>query len=466
MQLTGTTTITTGAGSTVTGNSPGFNLKLNHMKKLLLLLLLLPTLSFGQQTVMGANGLIQRSGSKPKWVNGLEKDYLIVSGTGSTLELAQDNALMRIKESIVEAVAVNVKTETNLRTAEVSNKNNVLLFLESFTSNTTSESAKVPFLQGISLSQAEGYYWEKYKDIKTRSGATYYVYHIRYPFPVVDINRLAFEFKLRDEELTAKLNRLTSESFYPSSVEEIESIIGELRILADYFPDGRKDLANLAIRRYNGMLAAIEITDAGSTLGNVRYVLKLGQRMITTVKKPVIRSESAKILGNNQDRGVWTVNYDYSECYPDMKNNVVVRYRFGTTNVEKIFYFDISQTKVEIFVSQAIGFRKEQVSGDVVDRFNVDLAISSKTEAPFTVTKVILEFKGLPQITVDNINRSFSGKGIHNLNLLIEKPLNALQSSSLGKTVVQMNGFIQYINNTSGETGSYRIYNQSYNTDW
>lgn len=427
------------------------------MKKLLLLLLLLPTLLNGQETVM------ERSGPRPKWVNGLEKEYIIVVGTGATIELAQQQALMAIKESIVEAVAVNVKTQTNIRTEELTNRNSVLLFLESFSSNTTSESAKVPFLQGVSLAQAEGYYWEK---IRSSDKGIRYAYHIRYPFPVVDMNRLAFEFKLRDEELTAKLNRLTSESLYPSSVEEIESLIGELRILADYFPDGRKDLANLAIKRYNGMLASIEISDAGSTLGNVRYVLKLGQRMITTVKKPVIRSESAKILGNNQDRGVWTVNYDYSECYPDMKNNVVVRYRFGTTNVEKIFYFDISQTKVEIFVSQAIGFRKEQVTGDVVDRFNVDLAISSKTDAPFTVTKVILEFKGLPQITVDNINRSFSGKGVHNLNLLIEKPLNALQSSSLGKTVVQMNGFIQFINNTSGETGSYRIYNQSYNTDW
>ncbi|MDZ4058797.1 MAG: hypothetical protein U1D64_02015, partial [Bacteroidales bacterium] len=185
-----------------------------------------------------------------------------------------------------------------------------------------------------------------------------------------------------------------------------------------------------------------------------------------TVKKPTIRSESATILGSNQDKGVWTVKYDYSECYPDLKNSVAVRYRFGTNSVEKLFYFDILQTKVDIFMSQAIGFRKEQMEGDVVERFIADLTISSKTDAPFTVTKVILEFKGLPQVVVDNINRSFAGKGVHTLELNIERAINAAQSSSLGKTIIQMNGFIYYINNSTGETGTYRIYNHSYNTDW
>ncbi|OFY91761.1 MAG: hypothetical protein A2266_07775 [Bacteroidetes bacterium RIFOXYA12_FULL_40_10] len=423
----------------------------------LFLLLLIPVLAGSQEKV------IEKSGPKPKWVNGLEKDYVIVVGTGATLDLARQQALMMIKESIVEAIAVNVKTNTNIRTEEVSNRKNVFMFLETFSSNTTSESQKVPFLQGISLAQAEGFYWEK---LQSRELGTQYAYHIRYPFPVVDMNRLAFEFKLRDEELTAKLERLSAETFYPSSVEEIESIIGELRILADYFMDGRRDVANLAIRRYNSMLSSIELSDAGSTLGTVRYVLKLGSRMITTVKKPIIRSECAKFTGTDQYQGVWSIKYDHSDCYGDLKNNIVVRYRFGSNNVEKIFYFDINQTKVDIFVSQAIGFRKEKLAEDSVARAKVDIAISSKTDAPFTVTKVILEFKGLPQIIVENINQSFSGKGIHNLSLVVETPVNIVQSSSLGKTVVQMNGFIQYINNTSGESGTYRIYNQTYNTDW
>ena len=123
---------------------------------------------------------MERSGPRPKWVNGLEKEYIIVVGTGATIELAQQQALMAIKESIVEAVAVNVKTQTNIRTEELTNRNSVLLFLESFSSNTTSESAKVPFLQGISLAQAEGYYWEK---IRSSDKGIRYAYHIRYPFP-------------------------------------------------------------------------------------------------------------------------------------------------------------------------------------------------------------------------------------------------------------------------------------------
>lgn len=416
-------------------------------------------------TIMSAQEkVVERSSSKkPKWVNALEQDYIIVTGTGNTIELAQSQALMAIKESIVEAIAVNVKTNTNIKTEELSNKNSVLLFLESFSSNTSSQSAKVPFLQGISLSLAEGYYWER---VRYRDNSTRYIYHIKYPFPVVDMNRLAFEFKLRDEELTEKLNKLSADNYIPSSVEEIESLIGELRILADYFMDGRKDVANLAIRRYNSMLSSIELVDAGSTLGTVRYTLKLGNSFITTVKKPTLRSECSKITGTDQSQGVWVIKYDYSDCYADIKNNVVVRYRFGSNNVEKIFYFDINQTKVDLFISQSINFTKELVSQDNIERFNVSVAINAKTDAPFTIKKLTLELKGIPHIVIDNINESFSGKGIHNLNLVVETPINTTQSSSLGKPINQMNGTLEYLNNTTGERNSYRIYNQTYNTNW
>jgi len=421
-------------------------------------MLLIPILVNAQDKV------VEKSGRKPKWVNALEKDYIIVVGTGATIDLAQQQALMMIKESIVEAVAVNVKSQTNIRTEEVTNRSRVLSFLESFTSSTTSESAKVPFLQGITLAQAEGYYWEK---LRAKDNSIRYAYHIRYPFPVVDMNRLAFEFKLRDEELTEKLERLSAEGYQPSSVEEIESIIGELRVLADYFKDGRKDLANLAIRRYNGMLGAIEITDAGSTLGTVKYHLKLGQSPITSVKKPILISGNARILNSNQDsRGVWSISYDYSECYPDMQNSVTVKYRFGGNNVDKVFYFDVLKSKVDIYISEAIVFNKEGAVNETINRYTADLTISSKSDASFTITKVVLELKGLPHLVIDHVGRSFSGKGVHNLALLFEKSIDAGKSSSFGKVVPKLNGMIHYINNNTGETGSFRILNQQYSTDW
>lgn len=108
-------------------------------------MLLIPAILQGQESV------IEKSGSRPKWVNALEKDYIIVVGTGATIDLARQQALMMIKESIVEAVAVNVRTQTNIRTEEVTNRSSVLLFLESFSSNTTSESAKFLFCRAFRL---------------------------------------------------------------------------------------------------------------------------------------------------------------------------------------------------------------------------------------------------------------------------------------------------------------------------
>lgn len=67
------------------------------MRKILLFLLLIPTVLLSQESV------VERSGPKPKWVDALEKDYIIVVGTGETIDVARQKALMMIKESIVEA---------------------------------------------------------------------------------------------------------------------------------------------------------------------------------------------------------------------------------------------------------------------------------------------------------------------------------------------------------------------------
>jgi len=138
------------------------------MKKFLLLVVVVITsLSF----TFSQDKVIEKSGKQPKWLNGIEKDYVIVVGSGATVQDAQQNALMSIKERIVSSVAENVVAKSELRKEE-SNVNNVSTFLEKFATQTNSQSGKVPFLQGISLSKVEEFYWEKLqrKDKKVSYG--------------------------------------------------------------------------------------------------------------------------------------------------------------------------------------------------------------------------------------------------------------------------------------------------------
>ncbi|HDP55418.1 MAG TPA: hypothetical protein ENN24_07065 [Bacteroidetes bacterium] len=85
------------------------------MKRILLLsLILLPLAAcFAQVKVVESSA--RRA---PGWINGLEKDYIIVVGTAANIQDAQQNALNMVKERIVSSVAENVKTSSEMKMQE------------------------------------------------------------------------------------------------------------------------------------------------------------------------------------------------------------------------------------------------------------------------------------------------------------------------------------------------------------
>jgi len=414
-------------------------------------------------SALSQDKVLEKSGKQPKWINGLEKDYIIVVGTGATSQDAQQNALSMVKEQIVLAVAQNVKAKTEMRTEEANYNNNVSVFLEKFASSTSSESGKVPFLQGISLSKVEEFYWEKNQK---KDKSVYFQYHIKYPFPEFELKKLVSDFKMRDAELTKQLEDVLAQVETVETVEQIEKNMGELKVLTDYFMDGRKDQANLGITRYRSLLSSIELVELESSLGELKYALRLGTRIIGTVKKPVTKSECAKVTSaiNNQDH--WVVKYDYSNCYEDPENNILVKYRFGNVDVQKPFYFDVAANKASIFVSDPFHFNAIGKGEGTIEGAILDMTVKSKYDAPFTIDKVVIEWKGLPPVVIDGIGQSFSGKGNHNLKLNTSQSIKIEGTSSSGKTLSLLSGYIYYRSNVTGEQKTYRIYNHSYTTDW
>lgn len=430
------------------------------MKKFLLLAVALISvvgLSLAQDKI------IQKSGKQPKWVNNLEKDYIITVGRGATSQEAQQNALTMVKERIVSSVAENVKAKTEFKKEEANYNNNISVFLEKFASSTTTESGKVPFLQGISLSKVEEFYWEK---LQGKDKKEYFYYHLKYPFPEFELQKLVSDYKMRDNELTRQLEDLIAQADNVESVEQAEKNIGELRVLTDYFMDGRKDQAGLGITRYNSILNSIELVEMDRNLGELKYYLRLGTKTISTVKKPFTKSECARVTSviNNQDH--WVVKYDYANCYEDPENNILVKYRFGNADVQKKFYFDIAVNKPNIFVKDPFHFLAITKGESTADASTVDITVQSVNDAPFTIEKVVIEFKGLTPIIIDGINQSFTGKGNHSLKLNISQPIKIAETTTAGKTISLLSGYIHFKSNSTGEVKTYRIYNHSYTTDW
>ncbi|NVO10387.1 MAG: hypothetical protein HXX16_10540 [Bacteroidales bacterium] len=430
------------------------------MKKYLLLVVALMAsagISLSQDKV------IEKSGKQPKWVNNLERDYIITVGSGATSQEAQQNALTMVKERIVSSVAENVKAKTELKKEEANYNNNISVFLEKFASQTTTESGKVPFLQGISLSKVQEFYWEK---LQRKDKSVFFNYHIKYPFPEMELNKLVYDYKTRDAELTKQLEDLLAQTETVESVEQVEKNIGELKVLIDYFMDGRKNQAELGITKYQSLLASIELVEVESNLGELKYALRLGTRTISTVKKPITKSECARITSTINNQSNWLVKYDYANCYEDPENNILVKYRFGNSDVQKKFYFDISVNKASIFVNEPFHFTTTAKSESNIDASVLDMTVVSKYDAPFTIEKVVIEFKGLTPLVIEGINQSFTGKGNHNLKLNISQAIKIDGTSSIGKSISTLTGYIHYRSNSTGEVKTYRIYNHSYTTDW
>ncbi|MHC1703881.1 MAG: hypothetical protein AB9846_08235 [Tenuifilaceae bacterium] len=431
------------------------------MKKYLLLVV---TLICTIGVSLSQDKVLEKSGKQPKWINGIEKNYVIVAGSGSNIQDAQQSALTTIKERIVSSVAENVVAKSEIRKEE-SSVNNVSVFLEKFASQTTSQSGKVPFLQGISLSKVEEFYWEK---LQRKDKTVYFNYHIKYPFPEFELQKLVSDFKMRDRELTKQLEDLMAQADTVTSVEQIEKNMAELKVLTDYFMDGRKDQANLGITQYRSLLASIELVEVESGLGELKYSLRLGTRTISTVKKPITRSldDCAKILQTTNNQSYWSVKYDYANCYENPENHILVKYRFGNTDVQKKFYFDVNAKSASIFVKDPFHFTTVSKGDGTIEAALLDFTVVSKYDSPFTIEKVVIEWKGLTPTTIDGINQSFKGKGNHSLKLNISQPIKVEGSTSAGKSVAQLSGYIHYRSNATGELKTYRIYSHSYTTDW
>jgi hypothetical protein len=301
-------------------------------------------------------------------------------------------------------------------------------------------------------------------DKKTKK--TSYEYHIKYPFPEFELKKLVSDFKFHDKELTDNLLRIEEEVETVTSIEQIESNLDELKALQGAFIDARLDRVNTISARYRALFKSVELTEVENSLGLLKFALRLNDRIISTVKKPTVASECARIKGIKNNVTDLEINYDYENCYEDPENNIAVSFRFGNATVSKKFYFNIASNKASIFVSEAIQFVKVTDDPDNILSANCIITAVSKYDSPVIIQKVTLEIKGIAPIIIEDVNQNFSGKGNHPLKLPISSPMSKQVTTSAGKANPVLSGSIQFKNQSTGESSTYRIYNQKYSTSW
>lgn len=433
------------------------------MKKLIYTLLLL-SLSLAFTTVNAQKGIkIESSQRKaPKWINSLEKDYIIIVGTGSSVDKAQEDALIRIKEHIIRAVAENVQFESKM-TRKEDMFNNISSYAENYESTTKSQSTDVSFVKGISLSKAEEFYWEVRQDKSTKTTIAHY--HVKYPFADTELKKLVMAFEKIDRELTKQLNTIIDEIPMMTSIERMEGAIKELEQLKERFIDPRQDQAATGISRITARLKSIVVFPETNNLGEIVYSLRIGEQIVTGSKKPsvLVPNKCATITNIEPTESGWKILYDPQYCYDDPNNMVTVKHTIRFNNLKHDFHFDINDNKVEVFMHSDI-MMNGTVEGDVATNVKIKFIVTTKYDSPFVIDQIVLKYDRISPISFDNINKSFSGKGDHELELTVDKDLPVAEYSSSKSPMV--NGMIYYSSKKSGEKFTYKLYKHTVTTNF
>ncbi|MGC8803754.1 MAG: hypothetical protein ACP5PS_08300, partial [Bacteroidales bacterium] len=402
--------------------------------------------------------VLEKSARKPpEWVNGIVKDYIIVSASGETAESAQSNALLRIKERIISSIAENIQTSSEYYRGEKT-VNGVSNFIENYETSTKTKAADIGFIKGISLNKAEAYYWEKVSE----DGKIKYYYHIKYPFSEQQLAKLVLDFEMADKQLTEEMNTIIDSIPYITSIEQLTEYMRSLQNLSRAFIDTRKQKAELYINKLNEMLRSITIYPLEEKLGEIRYSLRYNDRIITTATNPRVTSNCAKIIETRNEGSEWIIRYNYAGCYDDPGNVITVVYPVSSS-LRKDFAFDINANKAEILLRDDIIFTASNTGSDPLMSVQCALVIYSKYNSPLTIEKITLNWDNYPPVVIDGIKYEIKGKGEYNLSITLPQPLDKKICSAAVKNT--LSGNIQY-RSITGELLTYKIYNQRFKTNW
>lgn len=149
--------------------------------------------------------------------------------------------------------------------------------MNDYSSVLMTEAGKLPYLNNITLSNAESIYWERVYSKKTK---TYrYEYSVLYPFPEATRRQLIEAFLAIDDAKQAEYERLRGELETITDLDRIQQNVNELDGLYGYFFDAtRKGAVETLKRNYLALYNGLSVEVESETPGACVYSLRLGGR--------------------------------------------------------------------------------------------------------------------------------------------------------------------------------------------
>lgn len=352
--------------------------------------------------------VVEKSGKTPGWLMTSDRYSFSVMAQDTDLNTAREKCLDDIRQYIVNSIALNI---TSVETSSVDSEtdNGLENLYLTYSSQLKTAAAKLPFLTGISLSNALEVYWEKCR--KKSDGSYYYNYHVLYPFTVMERDKLIKEFKEYDAEKYAALAALREAYPHLGDVSMIDAGIRDLEpLVAYFFDDVRKKEAESLLSTYRRAYSLISLVPESQELGRFGYSLMLDGHPVTCSKAPQLRSDTAYGMELRPEGDGYVITYDYTYCYPSDDNYIQIIYSFPGTTLKYRHQIDISQKERLVFPA---GFVEISCIGnDSTMTAQVQMTLRSRTDKSFSVRNLRLDIPSSGLVLSSDGMQEFKGKGV------------------------------------------------------
>lgn len=296
--------------------------------------------------------ILETSAKKaPAWLVSTGSDHFVSTNVAPTIEEAKQLCIDDVKKQIISAVAENIKSSTAGSTSQTTQGQEIVEFLDKFDSKYETRSAVLPFVNGVSMSKVEDFFYQKLQDKNT--GKITVTYSILYPFSSTELKSLISKFRKQDAEMEAKLNEQIALIGNIKTTEQIDRGISAMAPLIDYFfDDVRLNKAKQTLSQLQKLYSYVTIVLEQSTRGSLQYSLLLDGNKITSSTKPTIKSNCAtEIMHRTDADGIVTVTYDPDGCLHSEDNYIDISYRFTGGSSKAKFYPVMASEPLKVAVT-------------------------------------------------------------------------------------------------------------------
>lgn len=304
------------------------------MKRILLILLLsfLHIAGYAQKYK-----LVEKSAKeKPSWTKS-SNPYLFQAIKVATLEDAKNMVKSDLLNQIASSVATSISGDITVhRNEQISG--NTSDYTEDVEVVIKTKVAKLPMLQGITLTKAN-IYWERYINKKTKE--TSYDYYMLYPFTDFELQELIAAYNEQERAIMEKID------FYRDNLEDIDNIdvmlenIAQMermkQELADDFDkcNKLKDIIKLYEQTLKNIYVEVIENYNVDNKGILLIQLKHDEKVMKTKSLPQLRSACARDFSKKHNGNKMILTFNTFDCYEQDDNYVEVRFTFGKTKLIK-----------------------------------------------------------------------------------------------------------------------------------